>query len=217
VSTSWTEQEPTFDELLTMVAKREQDSKFGSIPARVLVYDDVRQVVDVQPLVMITVADELRLIPPIREVQVRWLSGAGWSLVGVLEAGDFGWLKPAGADISAWKASGSENSPTVSLRKQSLSDCYFDPGGRPLSLPLDVSRYSRSGPVFAGDPVILGSSSATDFVALALRVLTELQNIKEWADLHVHSGVTTGVGSTGVPTVPMPVPGSVAATKVMAI
>jgi hypothetical protein len=199
-----------------MVAKREQDSKFGSIPGRVITYDMARQVADVQPLVMVAVADELRLLPPIREVQVRWLSGAGWSLVGNLVAGDFGWIKPAGADISAWKASGSENSPSVSLRKQALADCYFDPGTRPLSSPLPASQYSASGPVLAGNPVILGDSTATDFVALALKVLAELENFKEWGDLHVHSGVTVGGGSTGAPTVPMPAPGSVAATKVKA-
>jgi hypothetical protein len=63
-------------------------------------------------------------------------------------------------------------------------------------------------------------ANASDFVALAAKVLTELQDIKSWADTHTHTTTATvSTGSVGVvstPTVPMPAPNSVAATLVKA-
>jgi len=55
--------------------------------------------------------------------------------------------------------------------------------------------------------------SGADFVALAAKVLTELNAIKTWADVHVHP---TGMGPSGPPATPMTQPGSVAASKVKA-
>lgn len=59
----------------------------------------------------------------------------------------------------------------------------------------------------------LSNGGSVDFVALAEKVLTELEAIKTWADAHTHP---TGVGPSGVPTTPMTAPSSVAATKLKA-
>lgn len=56
-------------------------------------------------------------------------------------------------------------------------------------------------------------AGATDFVALSTLVLTELQAIKTAFDTHIH---TTPAGPSGVPTIPMPAPSSVAAAKTKA-
>ena len=78
----------------------------------------------------------------------------------------------------------------------------------PVSLTLDASTEIKVG------------ASASDFVALAAKVLTELQDIKSWADTHTHTTTATvSTGSAGVvsvPTTPMPAPSSVAATLVKA-
>lgn len=78
----------------------------------------------------------------------------------------------------------------------------------PVSLTLDASSEIKIG------------ASASDFVALAAKVLTELQDIKSWADTHTHTTTATvSTGSAGVvsvPTTPMPAPNSVAATMVKA-
>ncbi|MEM7608184.1 MAG: phage baseplate assembly protein [Myxococcota bacterium] len=66
----------------------------------------------------------------------------------------------------------------------------------------------------AADGVVhLGEQTASDFVALAAKVLTELQNIKTWFDTHTHP---TSMGPTSPPTTPMPAPASVAASKARA-
>jgi hypothetical protein len=69
--------------------------------------------------------------------------------------------------------------------------------------------------VDGGGLVHLGSEVGAEFVALAEKVLSELQSIKTSHDTHVHSGGTI-LGLTGTPTVSMPSPESVAADKVKA-
>lgn len=53
-----------------------------------------------------------------------------------------------------------------------------------------------------------------DYVALATLVKAELQAIRTAFNTHVHSGVTTGPGSSAVPVVAMGPAGDVKATKV---
>ncbi len=62
--------------------------------------------------------------------------------------------------------------------------------------------------------VSVGTSA--DFVALAGKVLTELQAIKTAYDTHTHAGVTTGAGVTAVPIPPLTAPSSVASTVLKA-
>jgi hypothetical protein len=64
--------------------------------------------------------------------------------------------------------------------------------------------------------VRLGDKVATDFVALASLVSTQLGAIKTAFDAHVHTSAAPAT-PTSPPTVPMPAPGSVAATKVKAL
>lgn len=70
------------------------------------------------------------------------------------------------------------------------------------------------------DLVHIGADPASDFVPLAALVLSRLQDLHDWALAHVHSGVTTGLGSTAVATATVPplivTPASVAATKAKA-
>ncbi len=61
--------------------------------------------------------------------------------------------------------------------------------------------------------VTIGSADLAKFVALAPRVLEELQASKQSFDTHTHP---SGMGPTGVPTVPMTTPSSVAAAKLKA-
>jgi len=75
----------------------------------------------------------------------------------------------------------------------------------PVSLTLDASSEIKLG------------ASASDFVALAAKVLTELQDIKTAFDTHTHPFAATGaVSPTSAPTAPMPAPNSVAASLVKA-
>lgn len=62
----------------------------------------------------------------------------------------------------------------------------------------------------------LGAKSGAQFVALAQKVLDDLNAIKSHFDSHTHGGVTSGGSTSGAPAAPMPSPASVAASKVKA-
>lgn len=63
--------------------------------------------------------------------------------------------------------------------------------------------------------VYLGSATATDYVALASKVDTEIDRLWTALGTHVHAGVTTGPGSSGTATV-VNTSESTAATKTLA-
>jgi hypothetical protein len=213
-ATDYGEVDLELGELIELVAGSQAEREFKGLPAKVTTYDPARQVVDCQPVVLVVVNDQPQVLPVAREVQVRWEAGAKGSFTFPLQAGDFGWIKVAGADISQWKASGAEQAPPNRNARGSLSDVIFEPGTRPLLAPLDATRYAADGAVLFGDPfVYVGDSTATDFVALAAKVLSELQSIKTAYDLHVHPA---GTPNTGAPLNPLPAPSSVAATKAKA-
>lgn len=66
----------------------------------------------------------------------------------------------------------------------------------------------------AGSLVSLAVGGTSDAAALASLVLAELQSIKLALETHVHSGVTTGPGTSGT-AAPVYTPGSVASTRVL--
>jgi hypothetical protein len=182
------------------------------LPAKVLAYDRVKQTADCQVLVKVPSDNELTDPPPVHGAQVLWLSGGTWSIVGDLVPGDPGWLVPPGADTSRWARFGTERSTEVTPDAKSLGDAFFIPGSRPASAPLPTAAYKAAALVLRGT-LYLGDSTATDFVALASLVLTELQSIVDQFNLHTHP---TPAGASNTPSVAMTDPNDVAAEKVKA-
>lgn len=226
--------DPTLPDLLRLVAKVSgSEQTYTDLPAKVLKYDAATQTVDAQPLVMVERNGALRTVGPLLQLQVRFPAGSTWSIVGDLVAGDFGWVRFAGADISAWKMQGTEGDPTALLRQGAKSDAYFEPGSQPISVPLAADAYKAGALVVKAASLLLGDSGATDFVALASLVKANDDAMQSWADGHSHGpgsfiapaggGAVTGQSTT--PTLllpapgpdPAPTPGSVAAGKVKAI
>ena len=91
--------------------------------------------------------------------------------------------------------------------------------------PNDTIEKGEGGLYYAGvfrvflkadGTVLLGTKDATDFVALASKVLTELNDIRTKFDLHVHTSAAPASPTT-VPTVLIGAASSVAATKVKAV
>lgn len=170
-----TEVELDLGELIELVSGAEAEDLFKDLPVQVVSYDPEKQAVDVQPVVLIVIDGTPQKLPILRQVQVQFPSGSGWSLTGPLEKDDDGWIVPAGADISGWKASGAANAEAQRHTRGSLSDVRFQPGSRPLSRALGALHYAADGPVLFGDPfVYLGDSSADKFVALGKLVHDEL-------------------------------------------
>jgi len=108
----------------------------------------------------------LRPVGILQQVQVRWPAGATWSIVGDLTpptaiTGSFGWLRFAGADISAWKMQATEQDPTAIPRQGAKSDAYFEPGSQPVSVPLAADAYKAGALVIRAAQLLLGDSAAT--------------------------------------------------------
>ena len=96
-----------------------------------------------------------------------------------------------------------EGSPTLPVIVQYVGK--GGPGHEPATLTLDATSEIKLG------------AAASDFVALAAKVLTELNSIKTAFDTHTHPFVATGAASpTSAPTAPMTTPSSVAAALVKA-
>lgn len=89
--------------------------------------------------------------------------------------------------------------------------CLDSRANRPLLSAGEVVLYSEHGQTIrlkgdgsvivapkAGQNVELAGDPASDFVALAAKVDAELAKIQTALNTHVHPGVTTGPGSTGI-------------------
>ncbi len=209
--------DPTLPDALRLFADRGTEKGLAKdVPAKVLTYNRAAQTVDVQPLIMVSKNDTLRMLPIAVQVQVRWPAGSTWSIVGDLVAGDFGWIVPAAGDISAWKMQGTETNPTAIPRKGKMSDVRFEPGSQPISTPLAADAWKAGALVIRAAELLLGSSAAVDKVALDSLVRAAIQVVYDAHDLHIHG---SPAGNTTVPTVLFTpaVPANVGATKVKAI
>jgi hypothetical protein len=196
-----TETEPQVEDLIRIISRGETNRRHGALPAEVVKYSPTKQAVSVQPVVAVMVEGEALEIPVFQDVPVRFPSGALGSLTFPLQRGDEGWLRPAGADISGWKVSGSKRAAPTRFTRNSLSDCVFEPGSRPLSRALSSKQVDAVAVVLFAEVLLkLGDSTATDFVALASKVAVELGKI---------STAIAGVGGAYTP-------GPVGASKVQA-
>lgn len=215
---STTEGSPSLRDLLSVATLATAEGEHRDIPAKVISYTPGTQFVDVQPLVMVSGRNGLKPVAPIQGIQVRWPAGTGWSFTAPLVAGDPGWIRVGGADISAWKMRGIEQDPLAIPRSGSYSDSVFEPGSQPFNAPLGSEQWSLTNAVlYVAGVLLLGGSSATGFIALAAKVVTELQAIRDFFDLHTHP---TPAGPSSPPTqlfsVAPPV-GNIASSKVKAI
>lgn len=151
----------SFEDVLKLYGDRSNEKILGDIPAKVLKYDPATQTVEVLPLIGVVKNGVLRPVTILQQVQVRWPAGSTWSVAGDLVAGDFGWVVPAGGDISAWKMQGTEQDPTALPRKAKPSDVRFEPGSQPISTPLPSTAWKIGSLVIKAASLLLGDSSAT--------------------------------------------------------
>lgn len=181
-----------------------------------------------------TVNEEIPVIPA---VPVMFPRGSTFAITWQLVPGDHVMLFFTESSADQWRATGSPSNDAGDLRRHALGSAFAIPAVAP-----DVKLLAQSQTqalviggleLHLGAPgtvtVKIGDSAATlveleatliklgigatDFVALAAKVLTELQSIKTAFDSHVHAH---GTPNTGPPLAPLPAPGSVAATKAKA-
>jgi hypothetical protein len=209
-----TEGRPTLEDGLRAVVQDEAQRNNGALPVKVVVHNKERNSVDVQPVIRSVVNGAAVVLPRAFDVPIRWLSNsAGASITIPLPPGSQGWITPAGGDTSAWFAHGTESASDVEHSQFDLSDSIFEPGSRPFTDPLPASAYSDTDMVLAG-PVQVGSSAATELVALASLVIARLAAFGEIYDAHTHNAPSGGGTTSGpVPLLPETFPEDVNATK----
>lgn len=207
--------EPTAFDFVEAVIESWWEQKHGPMPARVEVFTPPN-LVDVQPVLQIFQQDEWRTLPVLRGITVAFPEGGGNSITYGLKKGDVVELTPQGWDMSLWisQAVTVQTPGATRRRRLTLGDIVAHPTfPRPKTLPMLATAFAADGSmVLVGSPfLMLASGAAADFVALANKVLTELNAQKTAFDGHFHPA---GTPNTGTPTVPFPTPGSVASTKV---
>lgn len=213
---------PDLGELLLEVSAFTIGQLSIAIPAVVVSYDPARQAITAKPTVSGRYQDPGTgalvpfPLPTVANVPVVQLGGVLGGLNVPLSPGDTVLLVCADRSLDEWKALGSPETVPQDTRRCDLTDAIAIAGLRPFSTPTPPTNYAPGAVVMHGADVRLGSSAAVDFVALASRVLAELASIKAAFDAHVHPVGGAAPPFSGVPSTPMPAPGSVAATKVKA-
>lgn len=170
-----------------------------SCPGRVERYDAAKQTVDVKLLVQDFYEDAggvRRYVsePVISNVPVQFPGGGGMRITLPIAAGDPVLVVFADRSIDQWQATGNEGTPE-DTRRHHISDAFAIPG---------IKANPQAWTDAPTDVISIGQdAAAAEFVATAQRVLTELQKIQTTFNAHVHTGVTTGPGSSGPPATPL--------------
>lgn len=195
-----------------------------SVPARVERYDASLQQIDAQPLIKEAYEDEegervAAQLPVICNVPVIFPGAGSFRLTFPIEVGDIVHILFSHSSLDVWLSEGGLVDPNDD-RRLNISDAVAIPGIRSFKEPLSSAPTDRmtlghdTGSVINIDENTVRLNTTTgQLVALANKVLTELQAIRTQHNAHVHA---TAVGPTAVPTVPMTAPNSVASDGVYA-
>jgi len=191
-------------------------------PGRIVSFDAAKQTAIVRPMLQRAVLDDddeyqLETPPDIHDVPVQFPRSRLGYLTFPISQGDSGLIVYAMRDIGQWRYTGPQGSPG-DQRVASMAGAVFLPGLYPNAdkLPTVNTTHVVLAPLQAAH-LLLGGPNATQFIAMANLVLSELNAIRNLFNTHTHGGVTTGGGASGVPSALMGPAGSVAATKVKAL
>jgi hypothetical protein len=191
-----------------------------AMPAQVNAYYPATQTVDAQPVVSSAIAlDDGALVeelPSLYGIPVEFPRGNGYIVMFPLAAGDTGLLEICDFSLDLWRATGQAGAPS-DLRAHALGNAVFRPGLSPSTHPvanqpnaLVIGRENGTQIVIdptSGIATVGPVGSTQDFVALAAKVLselnavkTDLQAVKTTFDSHVHIltlAAQAGAGGTG--------------------
>lgn len=191
----------TLDGILKMVKKSIFIELNVCLPATVLSYNSADNTVDLQPAIQAVLKDNSFVsLPQIFDVPVLELGGSGLSIKIPLQAGDTGIVIFCDRDITLFKQEKKNTQPNT-LRKHDLSDGIFIPmrfgnSGASNNISIESAdgntkfEITSSGINVKGNITVDGEIIATD---VKTDTNVSLKN-------HKHGGVTTGSGSTAVPT-----------------
>jgi hypothetical protein len=204
---------PSLAEVIRRAVRKAVLALHTAMPGKVVSYNATANTADVQPLVkwqdflpgQLRSVFEMPVLPDVLVCHPR-SSGRGMHLP--LAAGDLVLLIFCSRSLVGWRSGSATR--------------VADPGRAFTPTPLDAAiaiplmthdSAPLAGGIVAGDTVNIGAATGGtfDFPALAARVLSELQSFRTQFNGHAHSETGT---TTGIPTVPMTAPSSVAAQHV---
>lgn len=230
----------TLASLLDEVRRSTRESIYCALPASIVAYSPATQRADVKPQLKHTVRDALENkelvedLPILCDVPIMFQRFGGFMLTMPVAVGDTVLLVFTDRSIDKWKTNGGNVDP-IDLRAHDISDAVAIPGlyPGPAALPATLTTGLALGK--AGDTTLqihidgtsinLGGPGATDFIALASKVLTELDKIKTAFNTHTHPVPALAVAAAPGSTTPGNTTGpsatytsaSVAATKAKAL
>ena len=205
---------PTLAELLRSVMDARDLETHTSLPCRVEKIDKEAQTVDVKPLLRrrFQNPDGTEInesIPVIPRVPIAWQRAGKFFIRLPIKQGDIVEVVFTEASRDAFQASSGDETDPDDFRRFDLSDAWATPGaGYPDSQvlrdfdPDDLVIGVEGGCVshFKPGEIDLGSKNAADFVALAQKVLDELDAAKANAQAALDYAVSvSGVFASGVP------------------
>lgn len=175
-----------------------------ALPGRVESYTASSQTCSVQPLVYEGLYDETgtrqtERLPVVSSVPVVFPGSGAFSITWPLQPGDTVLLVFSSSSIDQWIARGGEVDP-VDDRRHHITDAIAIPGLRDMPHALPSSALNGSAMVITASSLKLGDGSASSPVALK----SDLDALKTYLDAHIHAGVTTGGGLSGIPSVLSP-------------
>lgn len=181
-----------------------------ALPGRVESFDRDEGTADVQPLIRdVFVAEdgttEAETVPVVTRVPVCYPgNGGSFSITWPLEAGDLVLLLVCSSSIDKWLTRGGEVDPEDD-RHHNLSDA--------VALALPPRPYNNPTPdIHETAMVIRAPAEIHAGGSDALATKADIDALKNYIATHVHTGVTTGAGSSGPPASPPP---SAAGTSVL--
>lgn len=147
--------------------------------------------------------------PLLVDVPVVTLQGGGGYIQFPISPGDQGLLFFSDRNIDAWFQTGSQ-APPNDARAHDLSDGFFLCGVNSLASAMPNYDDNVNIVVPSGKKLVMSGMGTIDALGtqmLALKadvdnVLTFVETLISAFNLHVHTGVTTGSGSSGVPGTP---------------
>lgn len=175
--------QPTPVSTLTEAARAATALINVALPAKVISYDATKQTVTVRlapKRARRKNKTELERYnqPDIANVPVAFPGTGAWSITWPIAAGDYGVVVVCDRSIDEWKSTGADRTDPQDPRRFDLTDCVFVPGGRPFTAVVAPAGVDASALVIAGALIKLGSSAASDAVALSTLVIAQLNALK---------------------------------------
>lgn len=221
----------TLAEAISSVIEASTAQVFCARPAKVTAYDATTQKVSVEVALAEAIETEDETVKaPIAEivsVPVAFPRGGGFFVSFPIAVGDYVTLVFADRSIDLWLKNGGSNVDPIDLRRHSVGDAIAIPGCYPDPSALTEAHASKMTMGYdtgmqvsidnSGAMVLAAVGAATQAIALATKVETELAKIETAHNTHTHvTTATVSAGSPGVLAAPgvSYTPGTVGSSKV---